>query len=212
MGLSPPEALDAETNGLVLLCECDSADCRETVSLSQAALEEFRRTERPVLAPGHRLGRAEEARRSAAESIESAHALRAQSLQQLKRARKARAARVLAVDDSEIFLGIAASVVGATTGLRLAGTAASGEEAVQLLTDVQPDLVLLDIHMPGMDGFETAAVIRDRSPRTVIVFVSAEPDGLEAAAEAAGAVGIVDKVELDAGLLDDLWSKHEPER
>jgi CheY-like chemotaxis protein len=196
----------------VLLCECDAADCRETVSLSRAALEAFRRTNRPVLAPGHRLGRVHEVRRSAAASIEDAQALTAQAAQQLQRARRTRAARVLAVDDSEIFLGVAASAVGATTGLRLAGTASSGEEAVRLLSDVQPDLVLLDVHMPGMDGFETAGVIRDQSPQTVIVFISAEPKGLEAAAEAAGAVAILDKAELGAGLLDELWSKHRPGR
>jgi CheY-like chemotaxis protein len=208
VGRSAPDALDAETGGLVLLCECDSADCRETVSLSQAALEAFRRTNRPVLAPGHSLGRAEEARRGAAASIEDAQALRAQAMHQLQRARKVRAARVLAVDDSEIFLGVAASIVGATTELRLVGTASSGEEAVRILPDVHPDLVLLDIHMPGMDGFETAVIIRDRSPQTVIVFVSAEPNGLEAAADAAGAVAVLDKVKLDARVLDDLWLKH----
>jgi CheY-like chemotaxis protein len=115
---------------------------------------------------------------------------------------------VLAVDDSEIFLGVAASIVGATTELRLVGTASSGEEAVRILPDLHPDLVLLDIHMPGMDGFETAVIIRDRSPQTVIVFVSAEPNGLEAAADAAGAVAVLDKVKLDARVLDDLWLKH----
>jgi CheY-like chemotaxis protein len=210
VGRSAPDALDAETKGLVLLCECDSADCRETVSLSQAALEAFRRTNRPVLAPGHSLGRVEEARRSAAASVEDAQALRAQATHQLQRARKVRAARVLAVDDSEIFLGVAASVVGATTELRLVGTASSGEEAVRIVSDLHPDLVLLDIHMPGMDGFETAVSIRGRSPQTVIVFVSAEPNGLEAAAFAAGAVAVLDKVDLDARVLDDLWLKHRP--
>src|SRR5262249_28741421 len=119
VGLSAPDALAAEPTGLVLLCECDSADCRETVTLSQAALEAFRRTNRPVLAPGHSLGRTQEARRSAAASIEDAQALRAQATHQLQRARKVRAARVLAIDDSEIFLSVAASVVGATTELRL---------------------------------------------------------------------------------------------
>jgi two-component system chemotaxis response regulator CheB len=119
---------------------------------------------------------------------------------------------VLVVDDSEIFLRVADSVVSATTSLRLVGTAASGEEAVELLPDLQPDLVLLDIHMPGLDGFETARIMARESPRTVVVLVSAEPDGLETQAESAGAVALLDKVGLLPSALDDLWSKHRPRR
>jgi CheY-like chemotaxis protein len=193
---------------LTLLCECGERDCRETVSLSQAALEAYRRTNRPVLAPGHELGRLEEARRSAAGSVEDAQALKAQSAHQLRRARKALRARVLAVDDSEIFLQVADSVVSGTTGLRLVGTAASGEEAIKLLPHLQPDLVLLDVHMPGIGGMETASIIGRESPETVVVLVSAEPDGLAAAAESVGAVAILSKVDLSSDMLDQLWLKH----
>lgn len=194
----------------MLLCECGRPDCRETVSLSRAGLEAYRRTNRPVLAPGHKLGRFAEARRSAAALIEDAQALTAQSAQQLRRSRRTRRARVLAVDDSEIFLKVADSVVSQTTGLRLVGTAASGEEALRLFPDLQPDLVLLDIHMPGIDGVETARIIRRESPQTVVVLVSAEPSGLEAAAESAGAAAILDKVDMAPGMLDELWLKHAP--
>jgi CheY-like chemotaxis protein len=193
---------------LTLLCECGERDCRETVSLSQAALEAYRRTNRPVLAPGHKLGRFEEARRSAAASIEDAQALKAQSAQQLRRSRNALRARVLAVDDSEIFLQVADSVVSGTAGLRLVGTAASGEEALELLPHLQPDLVLLDVHMPGIGGMETASIIGRDSPQTVVVLVSAEPDGLAAAAESVGAVAILSKVDLSPDMLDQLWLKH----
>jgi CheY-like chemotaxis protein len=193
---------------LTLLCECGERDCRETVSLSQAALEAYRRTNRPVLAPGHKLGRFEEARRSAAASIEDAQALKAQSAQQLRRSRNALRARVLAVDDSEIFLQVADSVVSGTAGLRLVGTAASGEEALELLPHLQPDLVLLDVHMPGIGGMETASIIGRDSPQTVVVLVSAEPDGLAAAAESVGAVAILSKVDLSPDMLDRLWLKH----
>jgi CheY-like chemotaxis protein len=193
---------------LTLLCECGERDCRETVSLSQAALEAYRRTNRPVLAPGHKLGRFEEARRSAAASIEDAQALKAQSAQQLRRSRKALRARVLAVDDSEIFLQVADSVVSGTAGLRLVGTAASGEEALELLPHLQPDLVLLDVHMPGIGGMETASIIGRDSPQTVVVLVSAEPAGLAAAAKSVGAVAILSKVDLSPDMLDQLWLKH----
>lgn len=193
---------------MTLLCECGERDCRETVSLSQAALEAYRRTNRPVLAPGHKLGRFEEARRSAAASIEDAQALKAQSAQQLRRSRNALRARVLAVDDSEIFLQVADSVVSGTAGLRLVGTAASGEEALELLPHLQPDLVLLDVHMPGIGGMETASIIGRDSPQTVVVLVSAEPAGLAAAAKSVGAVAILSKVDLSPDMLDQLWLKH----
>jgi two-component system, NarL family, invasion response regulator UvrY len=192
----------------MLLCECGAKDCRETVSLSQAALEAYRRTNRAILAPGHELGRFDKARRTAAASIEDARALTAESAHQLRRSQKIRLARVLAVDDSAVFLRVADSVVSATTGLRLVGTAASGEEAIGLLPDLQPDLVLLDVHMPGIDGLETARIIRRESPQTVVVLVSAEPSGLEAAADSAGAVAILDKVDLGPELIDELWLRH----
>ena len=207
MELTPPASLDAATEGLSLLCECSLPDCRETVSLSPAALEAFRRTNRPVLAPGHRVGRTDQAGPQAATSIEEARTLRAESAHRLQRARKIRRARVLAVDDSKIFR-VADSVVSATTGLRLVGTAGSGEEAIRLLPDLQPDLVLLDVHMPGIDGLETARLIRDLRPETVIVHVSADPEGVAAAAESVGAAAILDKVDLSPDALDELWLEH----
>jgi CheY-like chemotaxis protein len=199
MGLSPPGALEVETDGLELLCECGSADCRETVRVPRGALEAFRHTDRPLLAPGHELSAA---------PIQDTWEVAAPAARQPPRSHKALGARVLAVDDSEIFLGVADSVVGATTWLRLVGTATSGEEALRLLPELQPDLVLLDIHMPGIDGLETSRIIRRESPQTVVVLVSAEPSGLEAAAESAGAVAILDKVDLGPELIDQLWLKN----
>lgn len=119
-------------------------------------------------------------------------------------------ARVLAVDDSEIFLRVADSVLSATASLRLAGTASSGEEAIALLPELEPDLVLLDVHMPGLDGFETARIIARERPQTVVVLVSADADGLEADAASSGAVALVAKVGLLPRTLDELWLKHRP--
>jgi two-component system invasion response regulator UvrY len=72
---------------------------------------------------------------------------------------------VLVVDDSEIFQRVGASLVSDAQGLHLVGVAASGEEAIRLLPELKPDLVLLDIHMPGIGGLEAARVIRRESPR-----------------------------------------------
>jgi CheY-like chemotaxis protein len=200
VGTSPSGSLGVDTGGLQLVCECGWAGCRETVTLTPGALEAFRRAARPVLAPGH--GPADEARQSVGSSTDDAHAVTAHSAQLVRRA------KVLAVDDSEIFLSVADSVVSATTGLRLVGTAASGEEALRLIPDLQPDLIMLDVHMPGIDGIETARIIRGESPETVVVLVSAEPEGLATGAQSAGAVAVLGKVDLAPDMLDELWLKH----
>ena len=119
--------------------------------------------------------------------------------------------RVLVVDDSEIFLRTAASIVSTVDGLRVVGTAESGEEAIRLLPELKPDLVLLDIHMPGLDGIETAAVIHRDAPQTVVILVSCEPGGASEAARAAGAAALLDKRDLVPSRLHSLWREHGPD-
>ena len=121
------------------------------------------------------------------------------------------AGRVLVVDDSEIIQSNATTIVSAVGGLHLVGTAASGEEAIRLLPELKPDLVLLDIHMPGLGGIETARIIHRDEPRTVVVIVSGEPAGASEAARAAGAVALLDKRDLLPGTLDALWLEHAPD-
>ena len=200
------------------LCECGTADCSETVSLTPAALEALRRTGRWVLAPGHTLSRGRETEARAAAAREDARALRAQSAQQIRRAQRNLAAarvdvgRVLVVDDSEVFRQVAHAVLSATTDLRAFGEAGSGEEAIRLLPDLKPDLVLLDVHMPGLNGVETARLIREQRPSTVVVLVSADSRGLEETGVSAGAAAVVDKRDLHPRTLDELWFEHGPSR
>jgi CheY-like chemotaxis protein len=120
-------------------------------------------------------------------------------------------ARVLVADDSDVFLRTAASVISATSTLRLVGAVGSGQEAIDLVPALRPDLVLLDFHMPGMDGIQTARVIRRYEPRTVVIVISAEPDGLSDAARAAGAATTLHKRDFVPRTLDALWLKHMPD-
>jgi DNA-binding NarL/FixJ family response regulator len=120
-------------------------------------------------------------------------------------------ARVIIADDSDVFLRAAASVISATSTLRLVGTAGSGQEAIDLVPALRPDLVLLDFHMPGMDGVQTARIIRRDEPRTVVIVISAEPDGLSNSARAAGAATTLDKRDFVPSTLDALWFKHMPD-
>jgi DNA-binding NarL/FixJ family response regulator len=82
--------------------------------------------------------------------------------------------RVLLVDDSEVFLEAAASVVTKTEGFELVATATSGEEAVALAASLEPDLVLMDHRMPGLSGMDAARRIREAHARTVVTIVSAD--------------------------------------
>lgn len=150
--------------------------------------------------------------------VEDAEAPRAPSAHELLRARGHLAngrlderGRVLAIDDSDVFLRVAASVISDTSGLRLVGTVGSGEEAILLLPELQPDLVLVDLNMPGMDGIETTRIIRGDEPRTVVIVVSADLAGLSDAARAAGAAATLDKRDFLPHTLDALWLEHMPD-
>ena len=119
--------------------------------------------------------------------------------------------RVLVVDDSEVFLRVATFVISVTSTLRLVGAVGSGQEAIRLLPQLRPDLVLLDFHMPGMDGVQTTRIIRRDEPRTVVIVISTDPDGLGDVARAAGAATTLDKRDFVPSTLDTLWLKHMPD-
>jgi CheY-like chemotaxis protein len=121
-------------------------------------------------------------------------------------------ARVLVADDSDVFLRVAASVISATSTLRLVGAVGSGREAIRLIPQLRPDLVVLDFRMPGMDGVQTTRIIRRDEPRTVVIVISAEPEGLSNAARAAGAAATLHKRDFVPSTLDALWLKHMSER
>lgn len=86
------------------------------------------------------------------------------------------------------------------------GLAADGEEALAAVASTPPDGVLLDINLPGMDGFEVATELNSRWPTIPIVLMSSETDGVEnAELERCGARAFVAKTELTAADLDRLF-------
>ena len=79
---------------------------------------------------------------------------------------------VLVVDDQTPFRRVALEVVEATPGFEPLGEAASGEEALALVAQLSPELILLDVRMPVMDGIETARRLSAVHPGGVVVLIS----------------------------------------
>jgi len=114
------------------------------------------------------------------------------------------AARILLVDDFErIRTGIRSLLT--SESLEICGEAANGTDAVERVRELQPDLVLLDIVMPVMNGLDAAHEIHRIAPSTKIVFLTIE-DAPQAAALAslAGADGLVSKAAAGRELIPTL--------
>jgi len=102
--------------------------------------------------------------------------------------------RVLVVDDQALFAEALMLTLAIDERLEIVGCASSGAEAVSLAQALHPDVVLMDIHMPGMDGIEATRQVRRVSPRSrVVVVTAARSPELSAHALAAGAVRYLTK-------------------
>lgn len=98
--------------------------------------------------------------------------------------------RVMLVDDHAVVRSGLAAFLLAHDDLELAGEAGSGEEAVRLCARFQPDVVLMDLVMPGMDGATATRAIRERCPQIqVIALTSFKEEELIQGALQAGAIG-----------------------
>jgi two-component system, NarL family, invasion response regulator UvrY len=117
--------------------------------------------------------------------------------------------RVLTVDDQASFRRVAREVIAATPGFEFGGEAGSGAEAVPAVALHHPQLALVDIRMPGIDGIETARRITSAHPEVVVVLISIdEPPYARDEAQASGAVELVRKQDFCPALLRRLWSVH----
>jgi DNA-binding NarL/FixJ family response regulator len=114
--------------------------------------------------------------------------------------------RLLVADDSSAFLDATIDVVEATEGFELVGTATSGEAAVALAASTLPDLVLIDVRMPGLGGIAAATRIREQQPATLVVMVTAD-SGTALARSAA--FPVLDKRSLSPSTLAEVWENRE---
>ena len=118
-----------------------------------------------------------------------------------------RPVQVLTVDDQEVFREAARALIDQTPGFTLAGEASSCSEALAAVTALHPDLVLLDVRMPGIDGIETARRIAAAGRGAIVVLVTAhDPEDVRLLAEESPAVALVPKERLRPRLLRELWA------
>lgn len=100
--------------------------------------------------------------------------------------------QVLIADDHALFRYGMRAMLGAAPGYEVVGEAATGEEAVAMAAELKPDIVLMDVQMPGMNGIEATRLILEANPRAgVIVVTMFEDDDSVFAAMRAGARGYV---------------------
>ncbi len=114
--------------------------------------------------------------------------------------------RVLIVDDQPPFREAARMVVEMSEGFEVAGEAENGEVAVDMAEELSPDLVLMDVQMPGVDGLEaTRRIMNSPDPPKILVMSTHESGDYSGPAEAAGAIGFVPKSEFGMSVLAAVW-------
>lgn len=115
--------------------------------------------------------------------------------------------RTILVDDSPEFLSLVSEHLAAAGGFEIAATAGTGEEAVKLACELAPDLVLLDLMMPGMNGIEASRRITAAAKAPVVIILTLHDNQeYRQAASDAGAGGFVTKSLLRTELVPCIFS------
>jgi DNA-binding NarL/FixJ family response regulator len=102
--------------------------------------------------------------------------------------------RVVLVEDNQVFREGLELVLGLGSGIEIVGAAEDGVEAVELVRDVRPDVVLMDYRLPGMDGVEATAALLEAYPHAAVIGLTASANLRERQAlSEAGAVACLSK-------------------
>jgi DNA-binding NarL/FixJ family response regulator len=114
---------------------------------------------------------------------------------------------LLIADDNDLFVNALEGLLEGDSSIRVVARAANGEAAAQLAAELGPDVVLMDLSMPNIDGFEATARILKKSPETaVVVLTGSEDPADQERARSAGAVGYVTKDRILVELMETIHS------
>jgi two-component system, NarL family, invasion response regulator UvrY len=115
---------------------------------------------------------------------------------------------VLIVDDQHPFRDVARTVIAMTDGFTVTAEAETGEAAVEMAEAQRPELVLMDINLPGINGIEATRRIKAALPGTVVILLSTYSEGdLPADARSCGAIEYVHKEDFGPSLVEELWAR-----
>ena len=114
--------------------------------------------------------------------------------------------RVLIVDDQEPFRVAARMVVELTDGFEVAGEAETGEDGVTMTAELDPDLVLMDVNLPGIDGLEaTRRILASEDPPIVLLLSTYEEEEYAPRAAECGAAAYIPKAVFGPDRLEAAW-------
>jgi two-component system invasion response regulator UvrY len=118
------------------------------------------------------------------------------------------AVKVLIVDDQKAFRTAARAVVTVTHGFEVVGEAETGEDSILAARSLHPDLVLMDVNLPGIDGLEASRQIKAEQAAVVVLLLSTyDPEDFATRIAASGASAFIPKAAFGSDSLSDAWLK-----
>jgi two-component system nitrate/nitrite response regulator NarL len=113
--------------------------------------------------------------------------------------------RLVIVDDEPLFVEMVEAMLASEAGIEVVGTAADGEEGARLAAELDPDLVVMDISMPVMNGIDATRAIRGRDPDACVLILTGGSNVTDIdKARSAGAAGYLTKDRIAGDLVREI--------